>query len=123
MRDAIKIVHGAVERIDHPLMGAGLVAHDTFLAVESVLGKLVEQQSSDEILRLHVDGQFDIMRFRAVDAKGSVKVGAEQLAGSTRGLLGCFPIMRHENESKGAGEACQMVLAAPKRKAGAPMRG
>ena len=42
MRDAVEIIYGAVERIDHPLMIACLVADDSLFAVKSVLGKLLE---------------------------------------------------------------------------------
>ena len=40
MRDAVEIVHGAVERIDHPLMLAGLIADDSFFAIERVLAEI-----------------------------------------------------------------------------------
>src|SRR5438094_10614722 len=33
MRDAVEIIHRAIERIDHPLMFVGLIADDSFFAV------------------------------------------------------------------------------------------
>ena len=44
MWNAIEIIHGAVQRIDNPLVFAGLIAHDSFFTVNRVLGKLFEKE-------------------------------------------------------------------------------
>ncbi len=50
MRNAVEIIHGAIERIDDPLVFAGLVAHDSFLAVKRMLGKFFQKQLGDQLL-------------------------------------------------------------------------
>src|SRR5215813_327502 len=61
MWDAIKKIHGAIERIDHPLVLTSLIAHNSFLAVERVRRKLFEQNSRDQILRFDIDLELDVV--------------------------------------------------------------
>jgi hypothetical protein len=44
MRDAVKIIDGAIKRIDDPLVLAGLIPHDSFFAIKCVAGELFEKQ-------------------------------------------------------------------------------
>jgi hypothetical protein len=44
MRNAVKIIDGAIKRIDDPLMLAGLIAHDSFFAIKRVAGEFSEKQ-------------------------------------------------------------------------------
>ena len=44
MWDAVEIIHGAIQRIDNPLVFAGLIAHHSFFTVKRVLGKLFEKE-------------------------------------------------------------------------------
>ena len=43
MRNAVEIIHGAIERIDDPLMIAFLIAHNSFFAIKRVLGKFLQR--------------------------------------------------------------------------------
>ena len=55
VRDAVEIIHGAIERIDDPLMLARLIADDSFFAVKRVLGKFFEQRIRDQLLRFDIN--------------------------------------------------------------------
>ena len=44
MRNAVEIIHRSIQRIDNPLMIAGLISHDPFFAVKRVRGKFFEKQ-------------------------------------------------------------------------------
>ena len=61
MRNAVEIIHGAIKRIDDPLVFAGLIAHDSFFAIKCVLGKLFEKEFGNQLLRLNIDLEFDIV--------------------------------------------------------------
>ena len=65
MRDAVEIIYRPIERIDHPLKFARLIADDSFFAVKRVLRKMAEQNFRDQILREHVDLEFDVVRGRS----------------------------------------------------------
>src|SRR5260370_21023336 len=93
--DLVKIIHGAIERIDHPLVLARLVADNSLFTVKRVLGKLLEQRLGDEFLRLHVDREFDIVRLGDVHMLGAVKIFAKKIARRARSILGRIEIMLH----------------------------
>ena len=61
MRNAVIIIHRSIERIDHPLKFARLIADDSFFAVERVLRKFFEQRLRDQFLRADVDFEFDVV--------------------------------------------------------------
>ena len=61
MRNAVIIIHRAIERIDHPLKFARLIADDSFFAVECVLRKFFEQRLRDQFLRADIDFEFDVV--------------------------------------------------------------
>ena len=96
MRDPVEIIHGAIQWIDDPLMIAGLIPHDTFLAVKRVGGKFVEKQLADQFLPLNIDLQLDVVRRDRVDALALLKIFAQQLTRCARGILGCIEITLHQ---------------------------
>ena len=55
VRDAVEIIHCAVERIDDPLKLACLVAADAFLAIDRVVGETLQDHPRDEFLRLDIE--------------------------------------------------------------------
>src|SRR6266436_3866918 len=95
MRNAVEIIHRAVQRIDDPLMIAGLIPHDTFLAVKRMSGKFVEKQFADQLLRLNIDLQFDVVRCHGVDALTLLKILAKQFSRFARGIFSCIEIPLH----------------------------
>jgi hypothetical protein len=95
VRDLVKIIHRAVERIDDPLMLACLIAHHAFFAVKRVLRKLLQQYLGDQFLGLNVDCEFDVMRGNGVDVLRAVKIFSKQLACLSGGVLGGIEIMLH----------------------------
>src|SRR3954451_7777383 len=98
MRNAIKIINGAVERIDYPLVVAGLIADDSLFAVQRVGGKLGDQKIGNELLALDVDRQLDVVSFGRVDATWQIKILTQEFAGSARCLLGGVQVMRHSKK-------------------------
>src|SRR6266404_3363913 len=100
VRDSVKIIHGAVEWVDNPLMLARLVADDSFLAVERMLGKLFQQFFRDQLLRFNVDGELDVVRGESVDVLRAMEILPKQLTGGARGGLGSIEIMLHEEVEK-----------------------
>ena len=74
MRNAVKIIHRAVQWIDNPLMIAGLISHDAFLAVKGVGGEFVEKQFADQLLRLDIDLQLYVVCCDLVNALALLKV-------------------------------------------------
>ena len=64
MRDAVEIIHRAVERIDHPLKFALLIADDSFFAIKRVIRKIFQERMSViNSCDSHIDLQFDVVRF------------------------------------------------------------
>src|ERR1700730_8272939 len=96
VRNFIKIIYRAVERIDHPLMVARLVADNSLFAIERVLGKLFEQLPGDEVLGLNVDREFDVVRERHIHVLRTMKALSKQVAGGASSVLGGVEIMLHE---------------------------
>ena len=62
MGNAVEIIYGSIQRIDNPLMIAGLISHDPFFAVKRVGRKFFEKQVADQLLRLNIDLEFDVVR-------------------------------------------------------------
>ncbi len=85
MRDAVKIIHRAVERIDDPLeLAVGISAH-AFLAVDRVVGETREDDLRDEFLRAFVEFELDVVRGECVDVEFAAEVFAQQRTGGARG--------------------------------------
>ena len=76
-------------------MIAGLIPHDTFLAVKRVGGKFIEKQFADQLLRLNIDLQFDVVRCDRVDALPLLKILSKQLSRCARGIFSCIEITLH----------------------------
>ena len=95
VRDVVKIIHSTIERIDHPLVFARLVADDSFFAVKRVLGKLFQQRFGDELLCLDVDREFDVVRFEDVHVLRAMEIFAKKLARGARSILGRVEIVLH----------------------------
>ena len=96
MWDAVEKIHGAIERIDHPLMIARLVAHDSLLAVERVLRKFLQEQFGDERLGANIDLELDVVRFRRVHAERLLEAMPQHFAGGPRRFHGGIEIVGHE---------------------------
>src|SRR5262249_30700314 len=113
MRDAVEIIHRAIQRIDDPLMIAGLISPDTFFAVKRVTGEFVEKQFADQLLRLNIDLQLDVMCCHRVHTLPLPKILAKQLSRFTRGIFSCIEITLH-----GPDYVAQRTQSARRKKTG-----
>ena len=100
VRDAVEIVHGAVERIDDPLELAVLIAADAFLAKDGVVGEAFQEHLGDEVLGFHVEGKLDVVRGELVHIRVLAKVFAQQPAGGERGGNGGVEVRGHGGKSR-----------------------
>src|SRR3954452_3155752 len=98
MRNPIKIIHGAVERIDYPLMVARLIADDTFLAVKSMARKFLQQQISNDLLAFDVDRQLNVVSFGGIDPAGQIEILTQKLARGACRLIGGLQVMPHSKK-------------------------
>src|ERR1043166_3770807 len=119
MRNAVEIIHRAIQRIDDPLMIAGLIPNDTFLAVKRMSGKFGEKQFADQLLRLNIDLQFDVVRCHGVDALTLLKTLAKQLSRFARGLFSYIKITLHGRLGRTKNAKCTternfVILSEPK---------
>src|SRR4051812_44233187 len=104
VRDAVEVIHRAVDGVDDPLVGAGLVSGDAFLAEDRVLRKAGEQHARDEILRTDVELELDVVRLKRIHLEAAAEVFAEELAGGARGFNGDLERgMSHPVSKQGAG--------------------
>src|SRR5262245_29120374 len=95
VRDAVEVIHRSIQRIDNPLMIAGLISHDPFFAIERVRGKFFEKQFANQILSLNIDLQFDVVSRDSFDALTLLKIFAQQFTGGAGGVLRCIEILLH----------------------------
>ena len=95
MWNAVEIIHGAIQRIDNPLVFAGLIAHDSFFTVKRVLRKLFEKEPGNQLLCLNVDLELDIVCCDGIDPLWAPEIFPKQLAGRARGFFSCIEIMLH----------------------------
>ena len=77
MRDPVEIIYGSIQRIDNPLMIAGLITHDAFFAVKRVGREFFEEQFANYLLRLNIDLQFDVVCCNGVNALPLLKIRAQ----------------------------------------------
>jgi hypothetical protein len=77
-------------------MITGLVADDSFLAVESVFREFFQERLGDQRLGPDVDLELDVVRFRGVDAERLREAMPQHLAGGARRFHCCIKIVRHE---------------------------
>jgi hypothetical protein len=95
VRYPVKIIYRAVERIDHPLVIAGLITYDSFLSIECVIRELREQQIGNQRLRFDVDRQFDIVGFGDVYLARQTKAPTQKFARSAGRVLCGIQVMSH----------------------------
>ena len=88
MGDAVEVVHGAVDRVDDPLPFGGLVAGDSFLAVERVSRAGVEKDAGDQLLRLLVERELDVVMGRFIDVEWGAEILVQEFAGFFGGVGG-----------------------------------
>ena len=115
VRDAVEIIHRAVERIDDPLELARLIATDAFLAVDRVVREACEEDPRDEVLRLHVECQLDVVRRELVDLAFGKKVFLQELARRARRFGGGFQIDRHGSSVREKNQGEKTEFSRPER--------
>ena len=96
MRDAVKIIHRAIERIDHPLIIARLVADNSFFAVKRVLGKFLQAaiRVISSCARTSISSLMSCAS-AALTRQRLMKMCAQQIAGGARRFDRGVEIMRH----------------------------
>jgi hypothetical protein len=72
-----------------------LVSNDSFLAIKRVLGKLFQKRFANQLLRLDVDREFDVVRGESVDVLRAMEVFPKHYAGGSGCILGGIEIMLH----------------------------
>ncbi len=98
VRDAVEIIHRAVQRIDDPLeFAVGISAH-AFLAVDRVVGETREDDLRDEFLRALVEFEFDVVRGERIDVEFAAEIFAQQRTGGARGGHGGFKVIGHDGK-------------------------
>ena len=98
MRNAVEIIHGAVERIDHPLILALLIANDSFFAIKRVSRKVFRSEwSINSCVRTSISSLMSCAS-ADVDTKRLMKMLPEQIAGGARGFDRRVEVMRHDAE-------------------------
>jgi len=85
MGDAVEEVHGAIDGIDDPLIGAGLIAGEAFLAIDGVIVEVIEDHLGDEGLGLDVELELDVVSLHGIDVEGGAEVGAKKFSGGLGG--------------------------------------
>src|ERR1041385_5726934 len=95
VRDAVEKIHRPIERVDNPLVISLLIADDALFAIKGVLWKTPEQHFADQVLRLHIDLELDVVRQRRLHRERLLKVRAEQIARGSGRFGGGGEIMHH----------------------------
>src|SRR5213082_189443 len=106
MRNAVIIIHRSIERIDHPLKFARLIADDSFFAVECVLRKFFEQRLRDQFLRADVDFEFDVVLGGLINLHWFLEVVPQHFAGGASRFNGGVEIMGHERLARTKNTKC-----------------
>src|SRR5256885_15484353 len=73
-----------------------MVPPDAFLDVKRMAGEFGEKQFADQLLRLNIDLQFDVMRCHGVDALALLEILAKQLSRFARGIFSRIEITLHQ---------------------------
>src|SRR5947207_88601 len=95
MRDAVEVIHRPIQRIDHPLIIAFLIADDSFFAVKRMLWKMPEQHFGNQILGLHIDLQLDVVCERRVHQLWLLEMRNQQITRSPGRFGGGGEIVHH----------------------------
>jgi hypothetical protein len=106
MRNAVVIIYRSVERIDHPLEFAGLIADEPFFAVECVLRKFFEQRLRDQFLGAHIDFEFDIVLGGLIYLHRFLEIVPQHFAGGAGRFNGGVEIMPHERLARTKRRKC-----------------
>ena len=77
-------------------MLARLIANSPFFAVKRMMRKFFEQQVCNEVLRLHIDLEFDVVGLGYIDAQGPLKILAQEIARGAGRFHSRVEIMRHD---------------------------
>src|SRR5262249_31516479 len=96
MWNAVEIIHGAIQRIDDPLVFARLISHNSFYSVKRVLGKLFEKEFANQFLHLNVDLELNVVCCDSINPLWLPKIFPKQLAGRARSLFSCIEVMFHD---------------------------
>jgi hypothetical protein len=73
-----------------------LIADGPFLAVQRMMRKFFKQQLCNEILRLHIDLEFDVVGLGYIDAQGPLKILAQEISRGAGHFHSRVEIMRHD---------------------------
>src|SRR4051794_27707483 len=95
MRDAVKEIYGAVDRIDDPFVLTVRRGGRTFFAEHRVAWEMPKQGFCDEVLRAFVELKLDVVRFFGVHDQLLAKMHADQIAGLSPGLGSCLQKLVH----------------------------
>ena len=95
VRDAVEKIHRPIERVDNPVVIALLIADDALFALKRVLWKTPKQHFADQILRLHIDLELDVVRQRRLHRERLLEARAEQIARGSGRFGGGGEIMDH----------------------------
>ena len=114
MWNPIEIIHGAIKRIDDPVVLAGLITYDPFFAVKCMFWKFFEKQPGNQFLRLNIDLQLDVVRCDSIHPLRPLKIFAKQFSSCARGLFSRIEIMLHDQRQieLRSRSAKQLVVAA-----------
>src|SRR5438067_5809344 len=106
MRNAVIIIHCSIERIDHPLKFARLIADDSFFAVECVLRKFFEQRLRNQFLGPDIDFEFDVVLGGLIHLHWFLEVAPQHFAGGASRFNGGVEIMRHHRLARTKNTEC-----------------
>jgi hypothetical protein len=102
VRDAVRKIHGAINRIHHPAIFRILVAGIALLAEERNLRESGVQFSFNQLLAAHIEFELDVVRGDFIRLFLGGKVFAHDCAGGSRRVNGggqgfCWREMFHQN--------------------------
>src|SRR5438105_3465631 len=111
MRNAVVIIYRSVERIDHPLKFARLIADDSLFAIECVLRKFFEQRLRDQFLGADIDFKFNIVLGGLIHLHRFLEIVPEHFPGGTGRFNGGVEIMPHERLARTNRRKCTRKTA------------
>ena len=84
--DAVEEVHGAVNRIDDPLVGSIRITPHSLLPIDRMVGKNPQHNGLDQCLRAAVKLQLDVVGLGGINIQFFPEMAAYKSAGGLRGL-------------------------------------
>ena len=88
MRDAVEVVHRAIDRIDDPLKGAGLIPRQPLLPVNGMIRKRLQQNPLDHFLTAHIEFQLDVVFLHFIHHRHLAVMGFDKGTGGLRRVGG-----------------------------------